>query len=107
MPFATVQHGHGFGLANDLDVRAPFDEAALDPAHIEGDAHDAVRVDAAQVGLHQRVRGDAGVLRAQAERLEDARRVRAQLSGLHYDVFSIRYSLCFALPFPSLCWIGP
>ena len=66
---AFDDEGRG-AIVNELGLRLGVDLAALDDVQVIRQARDAVTVDAAQIGPHQSVGHDAGVLLARALRHE-------------------------------------
>ena len=76
---AVDQRGRGAAL-DHLDVRARIDVAALEGAHVAGQAEDAVRVRAGEVGVEHGAGDDAGV-RLRQPAGERVGHERAQMRG--------------------------
>ena len=58
-----VEHRRGGGAMHDLGLRVCDDGARLQLRRVAGEALDTVRMDTAQVGLHQRIGDEIGVRR--------------------------------------------
>jgi len=78
---AGIDDQYGSRTLRDMEFRLRNDQAALDAAHVDIEPRNAVRGDAVEVGVHQRVGQDRGVGRGHAGGRGDLRGQRLHCGG--------------------------